>query len=141
MKTLKSIFLGLALLATATIVKADDIKTVNASKTNAVDAYVSAITLGQNADLDDVIESSAKFNLLRGKEVLSFGKAAMMKYAGENKNVRQECTTLVSEVESNDDMSIVKVDMNYGNFTRTNYVTVANTGEGWKITNVYSVFK
>jgi len=141
MKTLKSIFLGLALLATATIVKADDIKTVNASKTNAVDAYVSAITLGQNADLDDVIESSAKFNLLRGKEVLSFGKAAMMKYAGENKNVRQECTTSVSEVESNDDMSIVKVDMNYGNFTRTNYVTVANTGEGWKITNVYSVFK
>lgn len=141
MKTLKSIFLGLALLATATIVKADDVKTVNATKGNAVDAYVNSITMGQNADLDDVIESSAKFNVLRGKEVLSFGKAAMMKYAGENKNVRQECTTSVSEVESNDDMSIVKVDMNYGNFTRTNYVTVANTGEGWKITNVYSVFK
>ena len=141
MKTLKSIFLGLALLATATIVKADDIKTVNSTKTNAVDAYVSAITLGQNADLGDLIENNAKFNFLRGKEVLSFGKAAMMKFAGENKNVRQECTTSVSEVESNDDMSIVKVDMNYGNFTRTNYVTVANTGEGWKITNVYSVFK
>ncbi len=25
-------------------------------------------------------------------------------------------------------------------FVRSNYVTIANTGNGWKITNVYSVF-
>jgi hypothetical protein len=31
--------------------------------------------------------------------------------------------------------------MKYEGFTRSNYVTLANTSEGWKITNVYSVFK
>lgn len=141
MKTLKSFFLGLVLVAAASIVKADDTKTANLTKGNAVDAYVNAMTLGQNAALNDVIDNNAKFNFLHGKKVLSFGKAAMMQYADDNQNVRQQCTTTVSEVESSDDMSIVKVDMNFGSFVRTNYVTVANTSEGWKITNVYSVFK
>ncbi|MDT3404578.1 nuclear transport factor 2 family protein [Mucilaginibacter terrae] len=142
MKTLKSIVLGLALLVTANIVKADEIIPATAkTKANAITAYVSSITLGQNADLADVVDNSAKFNVLRGKEVLSFNKAEMLKFANENENVRQDCKTSVTEVENNDDMSIVKVEMNFGTFTRTNYVTVANTGEGWKITNVYSVFK
>ncbi|MDT3402786.1 nuclear transport factor 2 family protein [Mucilaginibacter terrae] len=141
MKTLKSLVLGLALLVTANIVKADEPVIAKLTKSFAVNTYVNTMTLGQIAGLSDVVDHSAKFNILRGKQVLSFSKADMMKFAGENKNVQQNCKTTVTEVESNDDMSIVKVDMNYGTFTRTNYVTIANTGEGWKITNVYSVFK
>lgn len=141
MKTLKSIFAGLALLITATVVKADEPAEAKLTKSYAVSTYVNTMTLGKNSGLNEVIEQSAKFNILRGKQVLSFSKADMLKFAGENIGIRQVCTTSVSEVESNTDMSIVKVDMNYGTFTRTNYVTIANTGDGWKITNVYSVFK
>jgi len=141
MKTLKSLVLGLALLITANIVKADEPAIAKLTKSYAISTYVNAATLGKNAGFAEIIDQTAKFSILRGKEVLSFSKAEMLKYAGENKDVRQECTTSVSEVEGNADMSIVKVTMNYGTFTRTNYVTVANTGEGWKITNVYSVFK
>ena len=141
MKTLKSLFLGLALLATANIVKADEPAAAKLTKSYAVSTYVNTMTLGKNAGLNDVVDQSAKFNILRGKQVLSFSKTEMLKFAGENIGIRQQCTTTVSEVESNTDMSIVKVDMNYGTFTRTNYVTIANTGDGWKITNVYSVFK
>jgi len=141
MKTLKSLFLGLALLVTANIVKADEPAAAKLTKSYAVSTYVNTMTLGKNAGLNDVVDQSAKFNILRGKQVLSFSKTEMLKFAGENIGIRQQCTTTVSEVESNTDMSIVKVDMNYGTFTRTNYVTIANTGDGWKITNVYSVFK
>ncbi|MVN90312.1 nuclear transport factor 2 family protein [Mucilaginibacter aquatilis] len=141
MKTLKSIILGLALLVTANVVKADEPSTIKLTKSNAIDAYISSVTLGQNTDLNNVIEHNAKFNILRGKQVMSFSKADMLKFSKENQNIRQDCTTSVTEVESNDDMTIVKVDMNYGTFNRTNYVTVANTGDGWKITNVYSIFK
>lgn len=142
MKTLKSIVLGVALLVSANIVKADE-PVVAAAKTkaNAITAYVNTVTLGQSADLADAVENNAKFSILRGEDVLSFNKAEMLKFANENKDVRQDCKTSVTEMENNDDMSIVKVDMDFGTFTRTNYVTVANTGEGWKITNVYSVFK
>lgn len=142
MKTLKTLVLGIALLATAQFVKADEtVKTVKSTKNNAVDAYVSAMTTGQNTELNNVIEENAKFSILRGNKVMSFSKSAMLQFAAENKDVRQDCKTNVEEVEGNDDMSIVKVEMNYGKFVRTNYVTVANTGDGWKITNVYSVIK
>jgi len=58
-----------------------------------------------------------------------------------NKNVEMQCTTSTTVVESNADLALVKVDMKYSNSVRSNYVTLVNTGAGWKITNVYSVFK
>jgi len=140
MKTLKSLFLGLALLVITNVVKADEPAAI-ITRNQAITAYVNAMTLGQNSGLNEVIDQSAKFSILRGKSVISFDKADLMKFAGQNANIKQACTTTTTEVESNADMSVVKVDMKYENFTRTNYVTMANTEDGWKITNVYSVFK
>jgi len=140
MKTLKTILLGLALLVVTNIVKADE-PALKITKNHAISTYINAMTLGKNAGLSDVLDQSAKFNTLRGKSVLSFDKADMLKFADQNTDVQQTCTTTTTDVETNDDMSIVKVDMQFSNFTRTNYVTMANTGNGWKITSVYSVFK
>jgi hypothetical protein len=140
-KTLRSIVAGLALLLITNVVKADEPKAAKLTKTHAVEAYVSAMTQGKSANLSEVLDQSAKFSILRGKKVMSFDKAEMLEFTKQNKDIQQACTTTTSEVESNDDVSVVKVDMKYENFTRTNYVTVANTGDGWKITNVYSVFK
>jgi hypothetical protein len=135
MKTLKSIFLGLALLVITNVVKADEPAAI-ITRNQAITAYINAMTLGQNSGLSEVIDQSAKFS-----SVMSFDKADLMKFASQNQNVKQACTTTTTEVESNADMSVVKVDMKFDNFTRTNYVTMANTEDGWKITNVYSVFK
>jgi hypothetical protein len=140
MKTLKSLFLGLALLVITNVVKADE-PTAVITRNQAISTYINAITLGNNAGLNEVIDQSAKFSILRGKSVMSFDKADLMKFASQNQNIKQACTTTTTEVESNADMSVVKVDMKFENFTRTNYVTMANTEDGWKITNVYSVFK
>lgn len=140
MKTLKSIFLGLALLVITNVVKADEPAAI-ITRNQAITTYINAMTLGQNSGLNEVIDQSAKFSILRGKSVISFDKADLMKFASQNQNVKQACTTTTTEMESNADVSVVKVDMKFENFTRTNYVTMANTEEGWKITNVYSVFK
>ena len=141
MKTLKSILLGLALLVVTNVVKADEPVSAKTTKNQVISTYVNAITLGNNNGLNDVIDQSAKFSVLRGAKVVSFDKAEMMQFADQNKNVQQACTTTTTEVESNADVSILKVDMKFANFTRSNYVTIANTGDGWKITSVYSVFK
>jgi hypothetical protein len=79
--------------------------------------------------------------MLRGTKVLSFSKTEVVDLLKANKNTEQDCVTSTSIVESNNDLAVVKVDMKYSSFTRSNYVTVTNTGSGWKITNVYSVFK
>ena len=79
--------------------------------------------------------------MLRGTKVLNFSKDEILESLNASKNTEQECTTTTTIVESNEAMAVVKVDMQFEGFLRTNMVTVTNTGKGWKITNVYSVFK
>ncbi|HVW95204.1 MAG TPA: nuclear transport factor 2 family protein [Mucilaginibacter sp.] len=140
MKALKSITLALVLLVAGSAAKAN---TIDESTTPnyAINTFVDAMTRGKLAGLDHVLDNAAEFNMLRGKTVLSFNKKEMLGFLKSIKNVEQTCTTSTSIVESNANVAIVKVAMKYDNFVRNNYVTIANTGKGWKITNVYSVFK
>lgn len=140
MKTLKSLTLGLALLFTVVAAKAAD-KFEKFSKTYAVSSYVDAMVHGKLDGLSEVLDPTAKFSMLRGNDMISYNKTEMLSFMKTTKNVEQVCTIKTSEVDNNDDVTVVKVDMQYSGFTRSNYVTIANTGAGWKITNVYSVFK
>lgn len=142
MKTLKSIIAALALVIVCGVAKANvTTEGDNLTRNFAINTYIDAMTRGKVQGLGDVVDQSAKFNLLRGKNVLSFTKGEMIESIKANKNTEQNCTTSTTIMESNSDMAVVKVDMQFDGFVRTNYVTVANTGKGWKITNVYSVFK
>ena len=142
MKTLKSIIAALALVIVCGVAKANvTTEGDNLTRNFAINTYVDAMTRGKVQGFSDVVDQSAKFNLLRGKNVLSFTKNEMIESIKANKNTEQNCTTSTTIMESNNDMAVVKVDMQFDGFVRTNYVTVANTGKGWKITNVYSVFK
>jgi len=140
MKTLKSIVLGLALLAVGSAVKAGSTNDDNLTKNHAINTYVDAMTRGKLQGLNDVLDNSVEFNMLRGKTVLSFSKKQMLDYLQTTKNTEQVCTTNTTIIESDANVAVVKVDMKYEGFVRSNYVTIANTGSGWKITNVYSVF-
>jgi len=132
--------LGLAMLAIFGAAKATTNDNSKLTQTYAVNTYVDAMTRGRLNGLNDVLDNSASFSMVRGKQVLSFDKKQMLDYFKTNRNTEQLCTTSTSVVESNANIAIVKVDMKYAEFTRSNYVTIANTGNGWKITNVYSTF-
>ncbi|MDF2431817.1 MAG: hypothetical protein JWP44_1448 [Mucilaginibacter sp.] len=140
MKTLKSIMLGLAMLVFCGAVKANIRHDQKLTKNYAINTFVDAMTRGRLNGLNDVIDKSALFSMVRANKVLSFDKSQMLEYLQSNKNTEQTCVTSTSIVEDNANIEIVKVDMKYDNFTRSNYITIANTGNGWKITNVYSVF-
>jgi hypothetical protein len=140
MKTLKSILLGVALMVVCGAVKANNTDDGKLTQNHAINTYVDAMTRGKLQGLNDVLDQSAQFSMLRGKTVLSFSKKQMLDYLQTNKNTEQICTITTSIVESNANVAVVKVDMKFDGFVRSNYVTIANTGNGWKITNVYSVF-
>jgi len=140
MKTLKSIMLGLTLLLLCGAAKANNIDD-RLTPNYAINTFVDAMTRGKLAGLNEVLDKSVGFSMLRGKTVLSFTRSEMLDYFKSNKDIEQTCTTSTSIVESNANVTIVKVAMKYADFVRNNYVTIANTGNGWKITNVYSVFK
>ena len=141
MKTLKSIILGLALLMVCSAVKAAPTTDVRTSQNYVINTYIDAMTRGKLSGLKSVLATNTEFSMLRGKKVISYNKQQMIDYLESNRNIEQMCTTNTSIIESNNDISVVKVDMQFDGFVRSNYVTLANTGEGWKITNVYSVFK
>ena len=140
MKNLKSIMLGLALLVVCGAANANATDDGKLTENYAINTYVDAMTRGKLDGLNDVLDKTAGFSMLRGKTVVSFSKKQMLDYLKANKNTEQSCTTSTSIVESNANIAVVKVDMKYEGFVRSNYVTIANTGNGWKITNVYSVF-
>ncbi|GAA4307872.1 hypothetical protein GCM10023149_01560 [Mucilaginibacter gynuensis] len=139
MKTLKSILLGLALIIVTNVVKADDVAKL--TKDHAVSTYVDALAHGKIEGLTEVLDSNAKFSIMRGNKVISYGKNEMLNFYQTTADTEQNCTVNSSTVENNGEVAIVKIDMHYNGFTRSNLVTVANTGDGWKITNVHSVFK
>src|SRR6185437_15252557 len=110
MKTLKSIVLGLALLAAGSAVNAHPIKTDRLTKTHAIDTYIDAMTRGKLDGLTDVFDKSAAFSMLRGKTVLSFTRKQMLDYLQSNKDTEQACTTSTSIIESDANIAVVKVD-------------------------------
>jgi len=142
MKTLKLFVLLLSLLiafgtAYAKSKPDDGIFT----KTHAIDTYVDAVTRGKLDGFDEVLDPSAKFTTLKAnKRLVSYNKNEMLGFLNKIKNVEENCTTNTAIIENTADMIVVKVDMQFEGFTRSNYVSVANTGNGWKIINVYSVF-
>ena len=81
MKTLKTIIMGLALMAVCGIANAKILTNgENLTKNHAINTYVDAMTRGKVDGLNDVLAKTAAFSMLRGKEVLSFSKKQMVDY-------------------------------------------------------------
>ncbi|EHQ28204.1 nuclear transport factor 2 family protein [Mucilaginibacter paludis] len=143
MKTLKTIILGLVILMSFGAANA---KSINPPKEKisvnyAVTTYLNAIAHGKNSGLSEVMDSNVKFTMVRGKSMLTYNKDQVLEIFKGSENIEQDCETTVSTSESAPDLTVAKVEMKYKEFTRINYLTLANTVDGWKITSIYSVFK
>lgn len=142
MKTLKSTIAIIALLFVGIAAKATtNTDEESMAKNFAINTYIDAMTHGKAAGLNEVLDPSVKFTMLRGKNVLSFSKKQILESLKVDKDVEQNCTTNTEILQNDADQSVVKVDMKFDGFVRSNYVTLAHTGNGWKIISVYSVFK
>lgn len=141
MKTLKTILIALFITLTYNVSKAS-IPNINEKLTMhyAITTYVNAFTHGKTSSLANIIDDSAKFSHNRGEKIISFNKNQILESLANQENIEQNCTTTTNVVENNASLVVYKVQMKYQNFSRTNYVTMTDTGNGWKVTNVSSVF-
>ena len=133
----------IALLLTATYNFANAAKpNVNEKLTMryAIAAYVDAFAHGHFDGLAEVVDESAKFSQSRGQKILSFSKNDILESLKSQQNVEQNCKTTSHIVENTGNLVVYKVQMKYDDFARINYVTMTDTGAGWKITNVSTVF-
>ena len=139
--TLKTTLIALLLTVTYNFTKAAT-PNVNEKLTMryAIAAYVDAFAHGHFDGLAEVIDDSAKFSQNRGQKILSFSKNDIIESLKSQQNVEQNCKTTARVVENTGNLVVYKVQMKYDNFVRINYVTMTDTGAGWKITNVSTVF-
>src|ERR1700754_1122813 len=124
MKTLRTLLIGVALFTVCTAAKATiHTDEANMSKNFAINTYIDAMTRGKADGMNEVLDPTVKFNVLRGTKVVSSSKKEMLDYLKSNKDVEQDCTTNTEIIQDDAAQSVVKVDMKYSGFVRTNYVT------------------
>jgi hypothetical protein len=141
MKKLKTIVLGIMLLAAFGTAKAKTTNDDDALAQNyAITTFIDAVANGKVDALTNVLDKTMSFNMLRGKTVQTFTRSEMLGDLQNSKNLRLNCTTSTSVIERNSSVEVVKVDINYKGFTRSNLLTVAKTTDGWKIVNIFSIY-
>jgi len=141
MKTLKSILAAcvLTLFAVASFAK-DEPVSQKLSMDFALKTYIDAISSGKIKPFAEILDSDVKFTVTRGEKIINYSRSEMLSSMKASANIVQNCITDFSIVEQNPAQAIIKVTMKYDAFSRINYVTMAQTSKGWKITNVSSVF-
>lgn len=141
MKTLRAMMMmGLALLLVCGISQAAPIGHGN-SKDEVIDTYLNAIVHGKLDGVSDAIDDDAQFNMKRGERVSTLTKAQIMDGLKANANIEQDCRCTKSVLQDDDAKKILKVDMKYVDYTRTDVITAERAGSGWKITKVETSFK
>ncbi|MBS1519754.1 MAG: hypothetical protein JST50_02065 [Bacteroidetes bacterium] len=140
MKTLKAMMMGLALLFVCGISQAAPTGHGN-SKDEVIDTYLNAIVHGKLNGVSDAIDDDAQFLMKRGERVNTLTKAQIMDGLQANANIEQDCQCTKTVMQDDDQKKVMKVDMKYADYTRTDVITAEPVGAGWKITKVETSFK
>lgn len=137
MKTLKSIVMGFALLIICGAANAaNKTNDKGPGKDEVIDTYLNAVVHGKLDGIDKAIDDGAHFNMTRGDNVNSLSKQQLLRSLKSTENIEQDCKCTSSVVRDENDICVRKVQMNYGDFTRTDLITAEREGKGWKITKV-----
>jgi hypothetical protein len=142
MKTIKIFTLAFAMIFANMATKAVQLAPDQAAIVkNTVNKFLAAFCHGETKEFSGLLDEDVKFTTTRGDKVISFTKSEMLESLSKVGKVQQNCKTDYSIVETLPHQVVVKVDMNYENFTKENYLTLMESEDGWKITQVSSSFK
>ena len=141
MKTLKAMMMGLALMVVCGVANAAKPAYHNPTKDEVIDTYLNAVVHGNLDGIDNAIDDDAQFNTVRGEHTNTLNKGQVIDYLKTNAGAQQDCKCTATVVQDTDDIFVKKVEMNYGDFTRTDVITAQHVGSGWKITKVQTSYK
>jgi len=143
MKMLKSIMLGIAMVAVCGIANAKATKGTDEPLTEnyVMNTYVAAITQGNLKNFNRILETEVTFNMVQNNETKALDRDDVLANLKLNEGVKQECTTNTSKVKETPDGTVYQVDMKYADHTRTDMVTIVEGSTGWKVTDVTTSYK
>lgn len=140
MKTLKTLAAVLLIAISSTAFANDETSNYKLKMDYTLQTYVDAVWHGELTGLNEILDKDVKFTFTRNEKIFNYGKNDLLKFFKSIENIEQNCVTETSIIEADSTQTIVKVEMKYKNFTRVNYLSLANTAKGWKVTNITSTF-
>jgi hypothetical protein len=136
MKTLKSIMFGLTLLLAFGAAKATDKPARALTKNDVLDIYTNALVHGKIDGVDKILANDVEYNMYRGERRFTMNKQSILDSFKATENVEQTCKCTTSIVEDTDDGMVVKFEMKYDKYVRTNLITISLKHSDWKITKI-----
>jgi len=132
---------GLLFASSFTAFAIDKDKLNSAVVENVVDAYINTSVKGNIEHVNDLFgkDFTQKFNTDYNQAPLS--REAYVKQLKSQKGITFNCETEYQIVEQSGKYSLAKVTLDFSNFKRTDYLTMVMDKDGWKITEVNSVFE
>ncbi len=142
MKIIKEVMIGLMLILVVGGANASTSpRRIDLSKFRAVNTYINAVVHGKLNNVKEVIDDDAFFNIQHGNKYNTVNKPEVLYALSWTENMEQKCKYSKSIVWEDAGMSILKLNMKYADFTRTDIVTLQRAGAEWKITKVETSFK
>ena len=132
--------MGLALLFVGAVSHAAPVGH-NLSKEEALDTYLNAVVHGKTAGIENAIDDDATFYMKRGDNVNTLTKSQIVGALKASENIEQDCKCTKTVMQDDDDVSKVKVEMKYNDYTRVDVITTTHSGSNWLITSVETSFK
>lgn len=138
MKTLKSIFFGLALVLAGTIANANAGHYVSGtlSKNDVVSVYTNAVIHGNLQNLDQAFAKDVEYTVYRGSKAFKLNKQALLDSFKSSENIEQKCQYTTSVVSDIDNTMVLRLDMQYEGYVRSSMITIKQQGADWKITKI-----
>lgn len=114
---------------------------VRFSKDYAVNAFSKTLTDGSIEHLEEILDESFQFSMLRLNDQASLNKRYLINFYKKSKSfyLKQDCYVSSTTIMSSKSSSVVKLDLHYKTFMHSYFLSLANRSDGWKIIYVYSL--
>lgn len=110
---------------------------LSARAKNVLDLFAESHLNTDASKLEKILSADALMKFSKGYEVLSQGQSAIVKLMRQNQFIKQNCSTVIDVLASDDAMVLAKVNFVYEGFVVENYLTLElDRTQNWKITRI-----
>lgn len=112
----------------------------HASAPSIVDSYIQAVSMGNTKYSQYLFTSDFRY-IQANKTSKQYNRKELITFLKKQEGYTMNCEASYKIIEQNKDFSVAKVTLVFPSFTRTDYVTLANSEKTWAITQVVTSFE
>jgi hypothetical protein len=136
MKTLKTLTAAILIILSTSAFAAKKNNNEKLLVDYTIKKFVNAVSYGDTKGVSNIFDKDVKMTTAYKQEVVNYNKEEILTTIKFVQNVKQNCQTEYQMIERTPTQALAKVSMKYESFTKVNYISLANTTEGWKITHI-----